>query len=138
MKYQYLAERSRKELVKVTCPADLLPLLKRYQEYEQEAFIAVSLDGGHQVTNVRLITIGILNRTLIHPREIFVGAIQDRAAALILCHNHPSGNPEPSREDREITGQLVEAGKLLSIPVLDHIIITKDREYYSFLETGEI
>ena len=80
-------------------------------------------------------TRGILNSSLVHPREVFIYAIVARAAAIILCHNHPSGDPTPSADDRIVTEQLVAAGKLLDIPVLDHVIIGRGR-YTSFAEAG--
>lgn len=138
IKFQYISERNSQYSLKVSSPSDVVPILKRYRKLKQEAFICISLDGAHQVVKVRMITIGILNRTIIHPRELFVGAIEDHAAAVILCHNHPSGNLEPSREDRDITYRMKDAGELLGIQVLDHIIIGKGETYYSFLESGEL
>ena len=138
IKFQFISERSSQYSLKVSSPSDIVPILKRYRKLKQEAFICITLDGAHQVVKVRMITVGILNRTIIHPRELFVGAIEDHAAAVILCHNHPSGNLEPSREDRDITYRMRDAGELLGIQVLDHIIIGKGETYYSFLESGEI
>ena len=134
MKYQFLSERSANYSIKVTNPKDVLPVLRRYRNYKQEAFICITLDGAHQVITVRIISIGTINRTLVHPREIFAGAINDRAAAIILCHNHPSGNTEPSTEDIEITDRIKSAGKIMGIEILDHIILGKVPDYYSFLE----
>ena len=138
MKYQYLSERKEKYSIKVTNPKDLLPALRRYRNYKQEAFLCITLDGSHNIITVRIISIGLLNRTLVHPREVFVGAIEDRAAAIILCHNHPSGNVEPSEEDIQITKRMKDAGEILGIAILDHIIIGKIPDYYSFLESGKI
>ena len=135
IKYQYISERSIKYVIKVTTPGDVVPVLKRYRKLKQEAFIVITLDNAHQVIKVRMVSIGLLNRTLVHPREVFVGAIEDRAAAIIICHNHPSGNTEPSSEDREITSRMKNAGEILGISVLDHIIIGKDASYYSFFES---
>ncbi|QEN03338.1 DNA repair protein RadC [Thiospirochaeta perfilievii] len=133
MKYQIISERTEKYEVKVSYPTDLLPCLKRYRDLEKEHFIVATLNGAHEVISVRLITIGILNRTLIHPREVFRPAIADNSASIILVHNHPSGNIEPSEEDKLVTKRLVNAGDILGIKVLDHMIIgTKD--YYSFAE----
>ncbi|MGH7618443.1 MAG: JAB domain-containing protein [Gemmatimonadaceae bacterium] len=81
------------------------------------------------------VTRGILNSSLVHPREVFIHAIIARAAAVVLCHNHPSGDPAPSLDDRAVTEQLVAAGRLLDIPVMDHVIIGRGR-YTSFREVG--
>ena len=97
----------------------------------------VTLNGAHGVIRVREVTRSIANRSLVHPREIFWGAIQDRAVAVVIAHNHPSGNVEPSVEDGDVTRRLVEAGQVMGIPVLDHVIVSK-RGYYSFLEEGRI
>lgn len=100
-----------------------------------EEFHVAVLDAQHRMDRDILITRGILNSSLVHPREVFREAIAERAAAIVLVHNHPSGDPTPSADDREITSQLVEAGRLLDIPVADHLIIGKGR-YLSFLEAG--
>jgi DNA repair protein RadC len=84
-----------------------------------------------------MVSLGSLTGSLVHPREVFKGALLSSAASVILLHNHPSGDPKPSAEDREVTRKLVEAGKLLGVPVLDHVIIG-ERSYYSFRETGEL
>ncbi|MGL1892190.1 MAG: JAB domain-containing protein [Spirochaetaceae bacterium] len=136
MKYQIISERTEKFEVKISYPTDLLPCLKRYRCLEKEHFIVATLDGSHQVIGVRLISIGILNRTLIHPREVFKQAILDNAASVILVHNHPSGNTDPSPEDKAVTQRLVDAGELIGIKVIDHIIISKNN-YYSFTENSE-
>ncbi|MBT4285856.1 MAG: JAB domain-containing protein, partial [Deltaproteobacteria bacterium] len=81
----------------------------------------------------QVISIGILNKSLVHPREVFVPALERRAAAIVLCHCHPSGDPKPSTQDKEITKRLVEVGKLIGINVLDHLIIG-DNGYYSFVD----
>ncbi|MCK5736037.1 MAG: JAB domain-containing protein, partial [Spirochaetaceae bacterium] len=83
----------------------------------------------------RVISRGILDRTLVHPREVFVDPLSDRAAAIVCGHNHPSGICDPSPEDRELTRRLKESGELLGIPLLDHVIFTHS-SYYSFLEKG--
>ena len=138
MKYQYLSERSANYSIKVTNPKDVLPVLRRYRNYKQEAFLCITLDGSHNIITVRIISIGLLNRTLVHPREVFADAITDRAAAIILAHNHPSGNVEPSEEDIQITKRMKDAGSILGIEILDHIIIGKILDYFSFLEEGKI
>lgn len=137
MTYQIISERKEKYEVQVSYPSDLLKCLKRYQDLDQEHFIVVTLNGAHNVIGVRLITIGILNRTLIHPREIFKVGIKDNAASIILVHNHPSGNLEPSTEDIDVTKRLVDAGEIIGIKILDHMIIGKG-DYYSFQENCKL
>jgi len=134
MKIDELRER-REPSVKVRAATDVLPVLARYAGRRQEHFVVVILDGAHQVIRVKLITVGLLNRTLIHPREVLRPAILESAAGIIVAHNHPSGNLDPSREDREITRRLVDSGQLIGIPVLDHLIFSKNG-YFSFQEAG--
>ncbi len=107
----------------------------RLRDLPVEEFHVAILDAQHRLERDVLITRGLLNSSLVHPREVFREAIAERAAAVILVHNHPSGDPTPSAEDRAITEQLVAAGKLLDIPVHDHVIIGRGR-YVSFAETG--
>ena len=102
---------------------------------KQEQFIIVLLDNKHRYLAEEDVTKGILNKSLVHPREVFASAIEHRAAALICVHNHPSGDPEPSQEDFRITERLVEVGKLVGIPVLDHVIVGGDN-YTSFADKG--
>jgi len=119
-------------------PADILPLVMKYGSKKQEHLVCFSLNGAGGVIEERVVSIGILNSTLIHPREVFADALSDRAASIILVHNHPSGIVEASSEDRELTKKLVEAGKILGIPLLDHIIITKEGKYFSFQENNSL
>jgi DNA repair protein RadC len=100
-----------------------------------EEFRLLALDAQHRVVRELLITRGILDSSLVHPREVFRAAIAEAAAGIVVLHNHPSGNPAPSADDRAVTRQLVEAGKLLDIPVYDHVIVGGDR-YFSFAEAG--
>jgi DNA repair protein RadC len=123
-------------LKKVKTAADAFPIVAHYSDRKQEHFIVMSLNGAHEVLAVRVVSIGLLDRTIVHPREIFADPLSDRAAAIIVAHNHPSGQLEPSEEDQKITLRLVEAGKLLGIPLLDHIIIGRDGGYFSFVESG--
>ena len=95
------------------------------------------LNGAHELMGVNLVTIGLVNRTLVHPREVFSDPIRMRATAIILAHNHPSGNLEPSPDDLEVTLRLKKAGLLLGIEVLDHIIFSSE-DYRSMAETGEM
>jgi DNA repair protein RadC len=107
------------------------------QREETEVFWLVALNTQHQVIEDRPLTVtrGILNSTLVHPREVFRLAIHANACAVILVHNHPSGDPTPSADDRAITAQLVAAGRLLDLPVVDHIVMGRGR-YLSFAESG--
>lgn len=107
----------------------------RLEDLPVEEFHVAVLDAQHRLDRDILVTRGILNSSLVHPREVFREAIAERAAAIVLVHNHPSGDPTPSPEDRAITVQLVAAGKLLDIPVADHVVIGRGR-YLSFSEAG--
>ena len=100
---------------------------------DKEYFMVLHLDTRNRVIKDELISIGSLNASVIHPREVFKSAIRESANSIILIHNHPSGDPEPSEEDVKITDILFKAGDLLSIKVLDHVIVGKDK-YYSFKE----
>jgi DNA repair protein RadC len=107
----------------------------RLEDLPVEEFHVAALDSQHRLERDITITRGLLNSSLVHPREVFREAIAERAAAVILVHNHPSGDPTPSADDRLVTDQLVAAGRLLDIPVHDHIIIGRGR-YTSFAEAG--
>jgi len=124
-----------KEDVKVTSPTDVLPLVSNIADKKQEYFICVSLNGAGEVVGNRIITVGLVDHSLVHPREVFADAITDRAASVILVHNHPSGNLEPSKQDILMTKQLVEAGSVLGIKVLDHLIVSK-KGYLSMKDKG--
>lgn len=108
---------------------DVLRRLNFIRHRRQEYFICLSLDSSGQIIRRRTVTIGLLNATLVHPREVFAGPLQDRAAAVIVAHNHPSGSAEPSKEDISTTQQLVAAGQILGIAVNDHLIVTRDGEF---------
>ena len=117
-------------------PKDVLATFgPRLQDLPVEEFHVAILDAQHRLERDLLITRGLLNSSLVHPREVFREAIAERAAAVILVHNHPSGDPTPSAEDRVVTEQLVAAGRLLDIPVHDHIIVGRGK-YVSFAEAG--
>lgn len=105
------------------------------RDLRKELFLVLLLDGKNRIMRKVQISEGSLSQSLVHPREVFAPAVRESAAAMILMHNHPSGDPAPSREDREITRRLQEAGDLLGIRVLDHIIIG-DGGYFSFVESG--
>jgi DNA repair protein RadC len=99
----------------------------------QETFHVLLLDGKHRLRRKQRISEGTLTTSLVHPREVFAPAVRERAAAVICVHNHPSGDPEPSREDLEVTLRLVEAGRLLGVPVLDHVVVA-DQGFVSIRE----
>jgi DNA repair protein RadC len=122
-------------IVKVTSPEDVLPLVAYLKEKRQEYFICLTLNGAGEIISNRVITVGLLNHSLVHPREVFADAITDRAASIICVHNHPSGSLDPSPQDIAITTQLKEAGSLLGIQLIDHIIVTKTG-YLSMKERG--
>jgi DNA repair protein RadC len=103
----------------------------------REHLIALYLDGGHAVVAFAVVSVGTAQGTAANPREVFQLAILAGACAIVLSHNHPSGKPEPSTEDNAITKRFSEAGRLLGIPLLDHVIVT-DSGYTSFAETGEL
>jgi DNA repair protein RadC len=107
-------------------PEDVMPLVAGLGERRQEHFISITLNGAGEVIATRTVTIGILNHSLVHPREVFADAITDRAASIICVHNHPSGSLEPSPQDIAITRQLQEAGTVVGIQLIDHIIVTKN------------
>ena len=126
-----------KESVKIDCARDILPLLADIAAKHQEHFICISLNGANEVIEKRIVTIGLLDKSPIHPREVFADVITDRAASVIFAHNHPSGELKPSDSDLKIHEQLTGAAKILGIRVLDHIIVSK-KGYCSFQESGII
>ncbi|MFH0819779.1 MAG: DNA repair protein RadC [bacterium] len=120
----------------LTDPKKVCKLIKsKLKDYSKEHFYLIALNTRNWSINE--ISIGTLNANLVHPREVFAQAIKNKAASVILAHNHPSGDPEPSEDDLEITKRLTEAGKILGIEVVDHIIITKS-DFLSFKEKGLI
>ena len=104
---------------------------------KQEYFYCVYLDNSKRIIQDKLLFIGTINYSLVHPREVFKEAYLLGASAIICVHNHPSGNPLPSKQDYDVTTNLVKVGDLLGIKILDHIIICKNN-YYSFLENNDI
>ena len=133
---EFARRRIRPEGIKIETPVDVLPLVRHYGDRRQEHFLCISLNGANEVITTRVVSVGLVNKTQVHPREVFAEPITDRASAVILAHNHPSGNLAPSKEDLQITQQLKEAGETLGITVLDHIIFSQ-KGHYSFLEQGE-
>ncbi len=114
---------------------DIYNELKEYTTKTQEYFLTITLDGASHIINKRVVFIGTLNQSLVHPREVFADAIADRAAGIIIAHNHPSQTPTPSQADINITNRLKEVSTLIGIELLDHIILTKN-SYFSFSDEG--
>lgn len=115
---------STKKLKEVSKPSDVYEYYKyKLKDLEQEHFYTLSLNTKNEVISEDIVAIGTNNMVVLHPREVFKPAIRNSANSIILVHNHPSKNPAPSDEDRQITAQLVKAGELLNIQVLDHIVI---------------
>jgi DNA repair protein RadC len=131
-----LASEERPPAQRIREPEDVVRLFGgRLRDLQVEEFHVLALDSQSQVLREVLITRGLLNSSLVHPREVFRAAIAEAAAGIIVVHNHPSGDPTPSAEDRTVTRQLTEAGRLLDLPVYDHVIIAGDR-YLSFATAG--
>jgi len=110
---------------KIKASSDIYPYIRHFADRKQEIFICASLNGAYEIIAIRVVSIGLINKTLVHPREVFADPISDRAAAVIVCHNHPSGNLEASEEDKEVTRRLKDASCVLGIPLLDHIIFSE-------------
>jgi DNA repair protein RadC len=132
-----LAEREFKDFIIIDSAEKATALVPELKDAKQEHLIVLSLDGAHRLIAKRLISIGTLNASLVHPREVFADPITDRAASIIAIHNHPSGTLEPSEADRQVTQRLKDAGNLLGIQLLDHVIITKTN-YYSFSDKDNL
>ena len=131
-----MAAEGRPDSWPLQCPRQVVEYFApRMEDLPVEEFHVAVLDAQHRLERDITVTRGILNSSLVHPREVFREAIAERAAAVILIHNHPSGDPSPSADDRSVTEQLVAAGRLLDIPVHDHVIIGRGR-YTSFAEAG--
>ena len=120
---------------KITSAQDVYDELKAFSTKQQEYFLVITLDGASHIINTRTVFIGTLNQSLVHPREVFANAIADRAAGIIIAHNHPSGTLSASRADIGITQRLEEVAKLVGIELLDHVILAKDG-FYSFADEG--
>lgn len=123
------------EITQVLNPEDVFRELKDIRDLKKEHFVVFYLDSRNQEIKREIISVGSLNASLVHPREVFEPAVKNLAAQVILAHNHPSGDTEPSEDDLEITKRLTEAGKILGIEVVDHIIVTKNN-FLSFKEGG--
>lgn len=134
---EFARRRIKPEGAKIETPVDLLPHVRHYADRKQEHFLCASINGANEILNVRVISIGLIDRAPVHPREVFADALSDRASAIIVAHNHPTGGLEPSPSDVEITAQLKAAGSVVGITFLDHIIFNRSG-YFSFLEAGRL
>lgn len=122
---------------KISSPEDGAKIIKAYiGNSDRENFIVACLDTRNNVTAIHTVSIGSINETIVYPREVFKIAILANSKAIILAHNHPAGDPSPSREDVNFTENIVKAGKILGIEVLDHIVVGDGEEYVSFKEKG--
>ncbi len=134
---EFVRRRIKPEGLKIRFPAEIFPLIRHYGDRKQEHFICASLNAANEVMNVRVVTIGLVNKSQVHPREVFADVIAERASAVIVAHNHPHGGLEPSPEDIQVTKRLKEAAKILGLNLLDHIIFNS-KGYHSFSEKGEL
>ena len=123
--------------IRIKQPSDIFALVRHYADRKQERFISLSLNGAHEVLAVRIVTIGLVNKTIVHPREVFADIIQDRAAAFCVAHNHPSGQLDSSPEDDEITARLQSSARILGLHFVDHIIFS-ETAWWSFRENGRL
>lgn len=123
---------------RISKPKDIVDLGKKFlDELDREELIVACLNAKNEVNSINVVSIGSLNNSIVHPREVFKAAILSNAASIVMIHNHPSGDVTPSKEDKEITLRIKESGSILGICLLDHIIIGNDT-YYSFKEHGDI
>ncbi len=134
---EFARRRIKPDGLRIATPADLLPLIRHYADRKQEHFLCATVNGAHEVIAVRVISIGLADCSPVHPREVFADAVADRASGVIVAHNHPASDLEPSASDVEVTEQLKAAGAVVGIALLDHIIFNRSG-YYSFLESGRL
>lgn len=133
---RYVGAR-RRTPEKISNPAQAAAYFRRrIQDDAREHFVAIYLDGRHRAIADSVVSIGTATASLVHPREVFQPAIAVGACAILIAHNHPSGDVTPSPEDREVTRRLAEAGRILGVPVLDHIIWSREGAYHSIREVS--
>ncbi|KAA5535146.1 DNA repair protein [Taibaiella lutea] len=131
----------KEEKVKVLCADDLYGIMQRVLVREsridrnREHLWTVSLDNAYRILNIELVSLGTINKTLIEPMEVFSIPLQKRAVKVILVHNHPSGELTPSERDKDVTDQLIQVGRIMHVPLMDHLIIS-EKDYYSFMDSG--
>ena len=128
---------SNNKSISISTPEDVVKVLSFIRDKKREYFVALYLDAENKLIIQKIISIGTVNISLVHPREVFYPAIKNRAVAVIIAHNHPSGNAAPSEHDIKITKRLIQAGKILNIDLIDHIIITENN-HTSLKEKGLI
>lgn len=134
-KTMYVGKAQR--AIQINSPGDAAAFMSYLKDFVEEHFIVLCLNNKNAVLTWREVSVGTISEFLVHPREVFRAAVEHSAAAVIVGHNHPSGDPKPSMEDIDTTKRLVEAGTILGIKLLDHIIIAHD-EYVSMKEQGYI
>ncbi|WP_143715441.1 RadC family protein [Alkalithermobacter paradoxus] len=133
-----ISKSMKLERIKVSCPSDIADVyMEDYRYLKKEVFKILLLNTKNEIINDVEISVGSLNSSIVHPREVFIEAIKKSASKIMLIHNHPSGNPEPSKEDKVITNRLIDGGRILGIEVIDHIIFG-DGVYFSFKEKSLI
>ncbi|KAA5532569.1 DNA repair protein [Taibaiella lutea] len=131
----------KEEKVEVLCADDLYGIMQRVLVREsridrnREHLWTVSLDNAYRILNIELVSLGTINKTLIEPMEVFSIPLQKRAVKVILVHNHPSGELTPSERDKDVTDQLIQVGRIMHVPLMDHLIISEE-DYYSFMDSG--
>lgn len=137
VKIQLIRESAPVKECRIAKSEDVYELVKEeLKSADRETLLAINLSSSNKVLGVNIVSIGTLNASLAHPREVFKAAILQNAAGIILAHNHPSGNAEPSQDDLRTTMKLSEAGKILEIEVIDHVIV--GNTFYSFLDNGKM
>ncbi|VFM96712.1 MAG: DNA repair protein RadC [Candidatus Kentron sp. G] len=132
---EFVRRRIKPEGLKIEIPSDLISYVRHYADRKQEHFLCATVNGANEVINIRVVSIGLVDRSLVHPREVFADPLADRAFAIILAHNHPTGPLQPSTADMETTRRLSKAGEIMGIAVLDHIIFNRT-SHSSFLDEG--
>jgi DNA repair protein RadC len=125
----------RNQVKRLSTMANILPLLRDISDHRQEHFVVLSLDSGGRLITKRIVFIGTVDAVIAHPREVFAGAVSDMATGIIVAHNHPSGDPNPSKQDITTTQQLAAAGQILGVRLIDHIVVAGKR-HYSFADHG--
>lgn len=135
--FEFARRRIKPEGLKINAPKDVLPLIRHYGDRKQEHFLSISVNGANEVLAVRVVTIGLVDQSQVHPREVFADVILERASSVIVAHNHPSGQLIPSKADMAVTKRLKKAAQILGIRFLDHIIFS-GKGYYSFLEQHQL
>ncbi len=132
---EFARRRIKPDGIKIETSSGIVPLIQHFAFQRQEYVICVTINGANEVINIHTLAVGSLDRAPLEPRDVFSCALQDRASAIILAHNHPEGELTPSFADREVTTRLKQTGELVGIPLLDHIIFNR-KDYFSFLDQG--